>query len=173
MNKEKDNEWALRLEEQRAERFYSHLPKFLARLMIFRHWSMNNEEIMKLVEIFFERNFKEQMEWVASQLDSDDPLTSAVACRYLADIKLALMVINREINDKDAMVDMYLSLCAGFIFMQQVIKMKNAAETAQSLACCYIVEMGRRINKIRELIYRDSWKISSKMRTKKGGKPTK
>lgn len=65
------------------------------------------------------------------------------------------MVINREINDKEGRVDMYLSLCAGTIFMEQVIKMGNVSQTALSLACCYIVEMRPRINKIRELITGD------------------
>jgi hypothetical protein len=37
MNKEQDNECAIRLVEERAERFYNHLPRFLARLMVFRH----------------------------------------------------------------------------------------------------------------------------------------
>ncbi len=155
MNKEQDNEWAYWLEEERAERFYNHLPRFLARLMLFCHWSLNNEGMMEKVEIFFKGNFEAQIEWVASQLDSSDPLTRIVTNRYLADIELALMLLLGKINDKDAMADMYLSLCAGSIFMEQVIKMDTVAETTRSLACCYIVEMERRITKIRELISSD------------------
>lgn len=65
-NKEEGKEWAYRLEEERAERFYNYLPRFLARLMVFRHWSLNNEGMMEKVEIIFKRNFEAQMEWVAS-----------------------------------------------------------------------------------------------------------
>jgi hypothetical protein len=107
---------------------------------------------MKPVDIFFKRNFKGQREWVASQLDSADSLTRIVAHRYLADIELGLILLLGKIDDKDERVNVYLSLFAGFIFMEQVMKMDNPSETARSLACCYIVAMGGRINKIRELI---------------------
>lgn len=110
---------------------------------------------MQKVDILFKRNFETQMEWVASQLDSADSLTSIVAHKCLADIELALMLLLGKINDKDERVDMFFSLCAGFIFMEQIMKMDSVAETAQSLACCYVVEMGGRINKIRELISSD------------------
>jgi hypothetical protein len=172
MNKLQDKEWGYRLEEERAERFYNHLPKFLARLMQFRHWSLTNEGMTEKVEIFFRRNFGLQMEWVASQRDSSDPLTRIVAHRYWSDIELALMLLLGKINNGKR-VNLYISLCSGSIFMQHVIEMEHVSQTARSLACCYIIEMGSRIKKIRDLIYHDSWEITSKMTSKKGRKPTK